>query len=123
MKFSKPPVPHELGDKGSTTKRSIAHEKRIAKETGGRRNPGSGAIATMKGDIESALVSEGDVLLEVKFTDAKSHSVTIDKLKKISVEAAQAKRTPAYLITFNNMPHPFEKDWVLVPKKVLDWKI
>lgn len=75
-------------------KASLRSEKQGAAELKGRTVIGSGAINTMKGDIES------DVLLcEDKWTAAKSFSVKKGILDKIKREAFQRNKLPALRVT------------------------
>lgn len=119
MKFSEPPKPPGIGPE-TNKKRSQRQEKRIAASSGGSVQPGSGAFPGYKGDVR-AFIGEDEVLVECKTTKAKSHAVSIEKLKKITIEASQYDLLPAYAISFENMPHPFDIDWVLVPKRALGW--
>jgi len=124
-----------LGDKAepfdpfkdeSTVKRSIRQERRIEKTTGGYRQPGSGSKPMKRGDVKAGrlveMPNETSFLIEAKTTKAKSHSVSELRLKKITGEATSLGKRPAYWITFEQMPHPYEKDWVLIPASVLKWE-
>lgn len=72
-----------------------AQEKRIAKQTGGSRNAGSGAFLR-KGDIRA-----GDVLVEAKWTGKKSFTLKADVLEKIVQEALAEGRTPLLQVELN----------------------
>lgn len=122
MKLSDPPKPNDIGASQTTVKRSQKHERGIAKATKGRRQIGSGAVAGYKGDVMASLKDGRDVLIEAKTTGCESHSVTQQRLVKISSEAGAYKRIPVYWLTFENMPHPYSKDWVMMPASVLGWK-
>lgn len=69
-------------------RKSIRQEKQIAKETGGRRQPMSGA-GYHKGDVKTKLH-----LIEIKFTDKKSYALNRDTMKKIFYEATYEDRIP-----------------------------
>ncbi len=64
-------------------------EKRLAKKLGGRRQPGSGCVPGLKGDVKSA-----DFLVECKKTDHASHILTLKVLRKIDQEAALEGKEP-----------------------------
>ena len=69
-------------------RKSIKQEKQIAKETGGRRHPMSGA-GYHKGDVKTKVH-----LIEIKFTDKNSYSLNKDTMKKIFYEATYEDRIP-----------------------------
>lgn len=69
-------------------RKSIKQEKQIAKETGGRRQPMSGA-GYHKGDVKTKLH-----LIEIKFTDKNSYALKQDVMKKIFYEATYEDRIP-----------------------------
>lgn len=56
--------------------------------------PNSGAISGFKGDVKSKTY-----LLEDKFTDAASYSLTLPVLKKLEQEAFQSQRKPLLRVT------------------------
>lgn len=72
-----------------------AAEKRVAKLTGSRRQPGSGSRWYGKGDLKSQ--SE---LIEVKATARKSYILKLATLRKIEREAAAQDRDPLFVIEF-----------------------
>jgi hypothetical protein len=78
---SVPDTPWERARAGRRAKHSEQQGARIG---GGRRVPGSGNRWNAKGDIR-----ENGVLIDDKFTDADSFTITGDMLKKITVEATQ----------------------------------
>lgn len=75
-------------------KRSQKSERQAAIEIGGRVNANSGAIAGMKGDVKSPTF-----LLEDKFTDKGSYSLTLPTLHKLEKEAFQNRRKPLLRVT------------------------
>lgn len=56
--------------------------------------PASGAIAGMKGDVKS-----DKFLVEDKFTDAASYTLTKGLLQKLEQEALQSRRKPMFRVT------------------------
>lgn len=93
--------------------RSKKQEDTLAKNVGGRRQPNSGAIPTMKGDVSSS-----DFLFEAKTTGNKSLSVTLKWLTKISREAAEEAKTPGMELQFEWTPAGVPSNWILVPTEV-----
>ena len=91
---------HEFGSllKGQDRKtqkrkrrRSIKQEDRIAKEVGGRRVPGSGNAAVLKGHNtrgKTGDVTTKEFKIEAKYTDNKSFRITEDVILKAFVEAS-----------------------------------
>lgn len=69
-------------------RKSIKQEKQIAKETGGRRQPMSGA-GYHKGDVKTKLH-----LIEIKFTDKSGYALKRDIMKKIFYEATYEDSIP-----------------------------
>tara|TARA_B100000809_G_C15104250_1_gene518104 strand:+ start:268 stop:615 length:348 start_codon:yes stop_codon:yes gene_type:complete len=95
----------------SVKKKSTADENRIAKEFGGHRQPASGAISGLKGDV----ITES-FLIEHKFTEKGSFSITRGLLSKIVREAYGEGRVPLLCIKFDSTPAGLENEWVLIPK-------
>jgi len=95
-----PEEPHEFrsllkGQDRKTQKRkrrrSIKQEDRIAKEVGGRRVPGSGNAAVLKGHNtrgKTGDVTTKEFKIEAKYTDKKSFRITEDVILKAFVEAS-----------------------------------
>jgi hypothetical protein len=75
--------------KSEGQKQSQKHEKRLAKATGGKRNAGSGAFWSRKGDVRT-----DELLIEHKWTGKKSVTIKSEVLKKITTEAILDSRTP-----------------------------
>jgi len=75
-------------------KRSIKSEDKLAKQTGGLRQIGSGALRHAKGDVKHE-----KFLFEDKFTDKKSYSLKFETFDKIRKEAMQHAKQPAMRIT------------------------
>lgn len=82
-------------------KRSRRQEKKAAERYGGRAQPGSGSIDTVKSDVRDAGVSRG----ECKLTRAKSYSLKLELLNKIEAEAV-GEEIPYMEIEFQGVnPH------------------
>ena len=75
--------------KSEGQKKSLEHEKRLEKITGGKRSAASGAFWNRKGDVRS-----DDLLLEHKWTGKKSVTIQSSVLQKITKEAILDSRTP-----------------------------
>lgn len=69
-------------------RKSIKQETQVAKKTGGRRQPMSGA-GYHKGDVKTKLY-----LIEIKFTDKNSYALNKNTMKKIFYEATCEDRIP-----------------------------
>lgn len=100
-------------------KRSKTHEKRVAKEFGGKRQPFSGAAEGAKGDIKTE-----QVLMDHKFTDKLSYTITQEILVKLSKEAQEeGKDVPALVIKFDKPVQELkwlnQTEWALIPSSVL----
>jgi len=78
-------------------KQSKKHEARLAKLVDGKRNAGSGAFWSRKGDVRSA-----DLLIEHKWTGKASFTVKATVLEKIVKEAILDYRTPVLGFSLNN---------------------
>jgi hypothetical protein len=108
---------------------SKAHEKRIAKELGGRRLPNSGArkhskwrSTTARGDVTTP-----EFHVEHKRTENASLSVKYQWLKNVVEEAHQRGLDPALVLTFQSAEVQYDRpadqrvpaDWMLVPVAVM----
>lgn len=90
-------------------------EKSLAKDLGGRQQPGSGCFDGKGGDV---LIDK--FLVESKFTNALSYSISIQMLRKITLEAFQARKKPAMVIELSG-GHMYQAEkWTLIPYEV--WK-
>ena len=93
-----------------------SQERRLARDTGGREQPRSGAHPILKGDVDA-----GTLLIEAKWTSKLSMSIKQDWLVKITREAqALDGKTPALAIEFQNMPPDVPRDWIMLPKAAFD---
>jgi len=79
---SVPPTPWHRAKQKRQTKRARNSEEELAKSTGGQRQPNSGAMPGRKGDVR-----ENGFLVDDKFTDAKSYTLTTATWLKITREA------------------------------------
>lgn len=91
-------------------KRSIEQEKNAAKRYGGKRVPASGAMPGSKGDVRD----KGRLMVECKFTRAKSYRLKLEDLMKLESEAG-ANEAPVFEIEFHSV-HPHRR-YVVIP----DW--
>lgn len=100
-------------------KKSQVQEKRIAKELGGKTQPGSGCFDHFKGDVKL-----DDYLIEAKRTDKNSITVKAEWLSKIDHEAINVGKTPALVIEIGGMNGFTENEWIAIPmsefKKLLE---
>jgi hypothetical protein len=83
--------------KSKGLKESQKHEARLAKAVDGKRNAGSGAFWSRKGDVRS-----DDLLIEHKWTGKASFTVKATVLEKIVKEAILESRMPVLGISLNN---------------------
>ena len=75
---------------------SQAHEKRLEKVLGGKRTAASGAFWSRKGDVRTP-----DLLVEHKWTGAKSFTLKAQVLEKVMREAILDSRTPILGVHLN----------------------
>jgi hypothetical protein len=101
----------------SKTSHGAASEKRLAKSTGSRLTPGSGALDGAKGDM-----SRGNLLIEAKSTIKASMSIKYEWLQKITKEAKGTSQVPAVTISFvhGSGEAKHDGDWVMIPKALFD---
>ena len=95
--------------KSEGQKKSKKHEVRLAKVLDGKRNAGSGAFWSRKGDVRAT-----DVLVEHKYTGKSSFTIKATVLEKIVKEAILDSRTPVLGISLNNEDYVMltEDDWL-----------
>lgn len=79
----------------TSQKRGRLNEKRKVRKFGGRRTPGSGNKWGFRGDIKTEIF-----LIEDKYTDGKSFSLTEKLWEKAKKEALLEGRRPAFRVTF-----------------------
>lgn len=103
----------KLGKQESMKSRVNRHEKEIADKLGGFRQPASGALEGMKGDVKL-----DDFLLDSKETDSNSLILSSKELTKITREASECGREPAIVATIHKLPVTVSKEWVLVPMEI-----
>ena len=82
--------------KSEGQRESAAHEKRLAKATGGSTIAASGAFWNRKGDVRTS-----DLLIEHKWTGKKSFTLSASVLEKINTEALLDGRIPILGIHLN----------------------
>ena len=95
----------------------------LAKDLGGRRQPGSGSSDYAKGDVKQGVNEAGfqstSFLIECKQTIHASLRVEGKWLAKITREAAQAGREPALEFEILGCDDPMlEREWIAVPMSV-----
>jgi hypothetical protein len=83
--------------KSKGLKESQKHEARLAKLVDGKRNAGSGAFWSRKGDVRS-----DDLLIEHKWTGKASFTVKATVLEKIVKEAILECRMPVLGFSLND---------------------
>lgn len=93
----------------SNKKKSIKHEKELARRLDGKRQIASGAIAGNKGDVKTK-----KWLVDLKETNSFQILVTVEMLRKIMTEASGMGKEPAIVIRFNNAKN-MEKEYAIVP--------
>jgi len=100
--------------------KSKKHEKRIAKELGGKRLPRSGANrwskwnkSTANGDIKTPTLH-----VEHKRTEKASISIKREWLEKVCDGARAVAKDPAVVITFEDASE-IPQDWAIIPLSVL----
>jgi hypothetical protein len=98
-----------------------AHEKDIAKQLGGKRQPLSGALKEAKSDVVS-----DEFRIDCKYVHVKSFKLDIDTLRKITVEAFGQDLTPMLQVRFEqcgiNAEKKYrcvDKDWAVIPLRIL----
>jgi hypothetical protein len=100
---------HNIAKRQKRTSRR--QEDDIAENLGGRRQPGSGAIEGVKGDVRIY----GRYRAEAKYTRNKSYRVTREELNKIRGECS-GHETPLFVIDFVDPDTGRNPDrWVLMP--------
>lgn len=97
-------------DAGAKKKSSGRQEKRLAKLLGGRKQPMSGALPGMKGDVKTSLMT-----VEAKQTAKKSIRITLEMLKKIEDESIGSASVPAIAIELLGRPAGYQQDWIMLP--------
>jgi phenylpyruvate tautomerase PptA (4-oxalocrotonate tautomerase family) len=93
-------------------KTSQRQEKRIASETGGSVQPGSGCFGGHRGDVKTP-----EFLIEAKVTGKKSYTLKAKTLSDIMVKALHTGKEPALWITFSECE---DRDWVIVPSYIFE---
>lgn len=107
-------VRNKAFDAGYGVKRkSKCQEDRVAKELNAFRQPASGALDGMKGDVK-----HDDFLIEAKRTDSNVLPVSTRWLKKITKEAEEIGKVPALTLEWGDMFVGVEKDWIVIPLSV-----
>lgn len=105
---------------GPPTKRmkkaSVKQELKTAAAIGGKRQPGSGSIPGIKGDVRL----KGRYRIENKDTYSNTYRMTMPVLDKIRGECARGE-DPALIVTFRDRAtHAERESWAVVPFE--DWQ-
>lgn len=95
--------------KSEGQRQSQKHEKRLAKKYDGQVSAASGAFWSRKGDVRS-----DDLLIEHKYTSAKSITIKSEWLAKIEREAVLDSRTPVLMF------HMGGRDYVVLTEDDFD---
>lgn len=75
--------------------RSKAQERRIASQTGGRVQAGSGSSWRARQDVKTP-----GRLIQVKYTDKGSFSLTVKEIRQVQNDAALAGREAGFMVDF-----------------------
>ena len=79
--------------KQDQNRRSKKQEQKIAKEVGGRRVAGSGSSWRQPGDVKN-----NTHLIEAKFTDKDSYSLSANTWEKVQADAHRQGKEPAMVV-------------------------
>ena len=109
----KRPLSAKIGKQESMKSRVNQHEREIADELGGYRQPASGALEGSKGDVKL-----DTFLIDSKETDTNSLILSSKELTKITREARDCGRAPAIVATIHKLPVTVAKEWVLIPMEI-----
>lgn len=86
---------------------------KLATDTAGRTQLGSGALAWAKGDVRK----RGKFRAECKFTRARSYILKVETLDKIRSECS-FDETPVLDVTFLHKDGNTSEHWVMIPYDV-----
>ena len=104
------PGPRKVSAKQSR-RASIRQEESIAKNLGGRRQPGSGALPGIKGDVKV----DGTYRIEAKYTRNKTYRLDRAELNKIRGECVGLE-VPLFVVDFVDPQTGGSPDrWVALP--------
>lgn len=93
--------------------KSKKHEHDVARILGGTRQPASGALDE-KGDVHAE-----PFLVECKYTARRQYPLLLSTLETISSQARGKDLTPALALRFTSIQPGEDRDWALVPLRVL----
>ena len=85
----------EAADKRVQNRRSAQKERKVAKETGGRVQAGSGSSWSAPREIVT-----DEAMIQHKYTDAKGYRLDSAEWEEIRTDALQAGREPAMIVEF-----------------------
>jgi hypothetical protein len=89
-------VPDTPWKRATQQRRAMRSEQQAAKQEGGKRQPASGSLrnSRLKGDVRA-----NGFLIDDKFTDKKSFSVTMTDWQKLTQEAFALSLLPSQRVT------------------------
>lgn len=90
-----PPWWGESGKRRTINRKSAEYERKIAKDTGGRVSAGSGSSWRAPEDVRSETH-----LIQHKYTERKSFTLTVAELQRVFANAGRAGRDGALIIDF-----------------------
>ncbi len=97
-------------------------ERELARDLGGKQQPGSGCFDGRGGDV---VVNE--YLVEHKYTRALSYTVSIQTLRKITQEAFEQRKKPVLVIEMSGQMMYQEEKWACIPyeefKRLLEERV
>lgn len=83
--------------------RSARQEKKYAKESGGKVQPGSGSSPRAPEDVVEPVGPDGEGdLVQLKYTDAKGFRITVAEWKRLRANARRVGRSPKLVIDFES---------------------
>ena len=103
----------KLGSQKSMKARVNKHEKDLADDLGGYRQPASGALEGMKGDIRL-----DTFLLDSKETETGTLILSVKEFTKITREARECGREPGLIATLHKLPVTVSKEWAVIPLEI-----
>jgi hypothetical protein len=112
----KKPRPSFWVEEETVKKRSMRHERQVAKRVNGKTQPGSGMFegAWNKEDVKC----DADFLYQLKTSKTKSIRIDLDTLLNVTSNALVSRKNPAVAIRFESLPRGYEKvakNWVMIP--------
>ena len=108
------PLPFSKAGRNETPqKQGRRREKDLAKDLGGRQQPGSGCFDGKGGDVFTA-----EFLVESKVTRALSYSLSLQTLRKLKLEAFEQRKKPALVLELTGQMMFEQEKWAIVPYEI-----